>query len=115
MSKVELVITIDDKLYNRIKYLEPRANTMLDELMRSVQNGTQLPEGHGELIDVNDIRVIKLEDGLHVIEHKKGDGVDVYIEAPTVIKADANADANKNSNATANKKIVWEPVERKEA
>lgn len=33
-------------------------------------------------------------------------------EAPTVIKADANVDANKNSNATANKKIAWEPAAR---
>ena len=40
---MQIVIDIDDKLYNRIKYLEPKANTMLDELMRSVQNGTPLP------------------------------------------------------------------------
>lgn len=39
---MKIVIKIDDKLYNRIKYLEPRADTMLDELMRSVQNGTPL-------------------------------------------------------------------------
>ena len=47
---MQIVIDIDDKLYNRIKYLEPKANTMLDELMRSVQNGTPLPKGHGDLI-----------------------------------------------------------------
>ena len=41
---MQIVIKIDDKLYNRIKYLEPRADTMLDELMRSVQNGTPLPD-----------------------------------------------------------------------
>ena len=40
---MQIAIDIDDKLYNRIKYLEPKANTMLDELMRSVQNGTPLP------------------------------------------------------------------------
>ena len=40
---MQIVIEIDDKLYKRIKYLEPRADTMLDELMRSVQNGTPLP------------------------------------------------------------------------
>lgn len=37
---MQIVIDIDDKLYKRIKYLEPRADTMLDELMRSVQSGT---------------------------------------------------------------------------
>lgn len=47
---MQIVIDIDDKLYKRIKYLEPRADTMLDELMRSVQNGTPLPKGHGDLI-----------------------------------------------------------------
>ena len=41
---MEIVINIDDKLYNRIKYLEPKADTMLDELMRSIQSGTPLPE-----------------------------------------------------------------------
>ena len=40
---MQIVIEIDDKLYKRIKYLEPKADTMLDELMRSVQNGTPLP------------------------------------------------------------------------
>lgn len=50
---MKLVIDIDDKLYNRIKYLEPNADTMLDELMRSVQNGTPLPEPHGRLIDAD--------------------------------------------------------------
>ena len=43
-KQMQIVIKIDDKLYNRIKYLEPRADTMLNELMRSVQNGTPLPD-----------------------------------------------------------------------
>lgn len=50
---MQIVIGIDDKLYNRIKYLEPKADTMLDELMRSVQNGTPLPKGHGDLKDAD--------------------------------------------------------------
>ena len=41
---MQIVIEIDDKLYKRIKYLEPKANTMLDELMRSIQNGIPLPD-----------------------------------------------------------------------
>ena len=48
---MKIVIEIDDKLYNRIKYLEPKADAMLDKLMRSIQNGTPLPKGHGRLID----------------------------------------------------------------
>ncbi len=38
MSNVEIVIKIDDKLYNRIKYLESKTTSTLDELMRSVRN-----------------------------------------------------------------------------
>lgn len=52
---MQILVEIDDKLYNRIKYLEPRANTMLDELMRSIQNGTPLPKGHGRLKDVDEL------------------------------------------------------------
>jgi len=48
---MQMIVDIDDNLYNRIKYLEPKADTMLDALMRSVQNGTPLPKGHGRLID----------------------------------------------------------------
>lgn len=50
---MKIVIKIDDKLYNRIKYLEPKANTMLDELMRNIQSGTPLPEHHGRLGDLD--------------------------------------------------------------
>ena len=52
---MQVVIDIDDKLYNRIKCLEPKSNTMLDGLMRSVQNGIPLPRGHGRLIDESKI------------------------------------------------------------
>lgn len=47
---MQIVIEIDDNLYSQIKYLEPKANNMLDKLMRSIQNGTPLPKGHGKLI-----------------------------------------------------------------
>jgi hypothetical protein len=41
---MQIVIDIDDKLYKRIKYLEPKADTMLDELMRSIKSGTPLSD-----------------------------------------------------------------------
>ena len=52
---MQVVINIDDKLYNRIKYLEPKSNTMLDVLMRSVQSGTTLSKGHGDLVDIDKV------------------------------------------------------------
>ena len=55
------------------------------ELENIIVNGTPLPEHHGRLIDADDIRVIELEDSLHIIRHEKGDDIDVYIDAPTII------------------------------
>lgn len=41
---MQIVIEIDDKTYERIKYLEPKADTLLDSLMMAIQNGTPLDE-----------------------------------------------------------------------
>ena len=79
---MQVVIDIDDKLYNRIKCLEPKSNTMLDVLMRSVQSGTTLPKGHGRLIDADALKN-EWKNGFH----KKI--VDALMnDAPTIIKAD---------------------------
>ena len=86
---MQLVINIDDKLYNRIKYLEPRADSMLDELMRSVQNGTPLPKGHGKLVDKEKLGLTDFEilmckgsykEGLKMLL-KKIDNASTIIEA----------------------------------
>ena len=81
---MKIVIDIDEKLYERIKYLEPKADTMLDRLMQSVKNGTPLPEHHGRLIDESQIR--------HIVCHTErelyGDKIR-YIkvtDAPTIIE-----------------------------
>ena len=39
---MQIVIEINDKTYERIKYLEPKADTLLDSLMMAIQNGTPL-------------------------------------------------------------------------
>ena len=51
-------------------------------------NGTPLPKGHGNLIDINNINEITLEDSLHYMSHEKGDEVEWYIDAPIIVKAD---------------------------
>lgn len=53
-----------------------------------IANGIVLPKGHGRLIDIDNISVIELEDSLHIIRHEKGDNIDWYIDAPTIIEAD---------------------------
>ena len=69
---------------------------LINKTLNRIADGIQLSEGHGDLIDVSDIRVIELEDSLHIIEHKKGDEVRVYIEAPVVIKADETNNERKD-------------------
>ncbi len=41
---MKLLIDVDEKLYNRIKCLEPRSDSMLDILMRAVQSGKALEQ-----------------------------------------------------------------------
>ena len=84
---IEIVIKIEEETYNRIMNGWMPLHKAVN-LMENVQKGTPLPKGHGRLIDADDIRVIELEDSLHIIRHEKGDGIDVYIDAPTIIEAE---------------------------
>ena len=88
MADIELVIKIPEKVYNALTHTEFDANLVVDEMRKAIVQGTPLPKGHGRLIDADDIRVIELEDSLHIIRHEKGDEIDVYIDAPTIIEAD---------------------------
>lgn len=83
---MEIVIKIPDKLYETI--ISDKYGVHQGCIYDIIRDGTPLPKGHGRLIDVDDIRVIELEDSLHIIRHEKGDEVDVYIDAPTIIEAD---------------------------
>ena len=102
---MKIVIDIDDKLYNRIKYLEPHTNTMLDVLMRSVQKGTPLSKGHGKIGDLD-----KLDNRLKRMQGRHADPLDVtgnaiacgialarsmVDNAPTIIKADNGKENRK--------------------
>ena len=87
---MKLVVEIDEATYEDIKKGKVYSSfyDVPLESVNAIANGTPLPKGHGRLIDVDDIRVIELEDSLHFMQHKKGDDVDVYIDAPTIIEAD---------------------------
>lgn len=100
MADIEVVIKIDEDIYNRFTHNEARPRFEITEeerfqmdadavrLTRAFCNGTPLPKGHGDLIDITNIDVVELEDSNHIIRHVKGDEVDVYISAPIIIKAD---------------------------
>lgn len=88
MSDIELVIKIPEKTYNYVQHMGSIPMLDTQQVANAILDGTPLPKGHGRLIDADDIRVIELEDSVHIIRHEKGDEVDVYISAPTIIEAD---------------------------
>jgi len=84
---MKVVIEISDEEYETIK--NRKRPIYKDEYLEYlIKNGIPLPKGHGEIIDVNEIRVIELEDSLTLLRHEKGDELDVYIDAPAIIEAD---------------------------
>lgn len=70
MKDVELVIKISEDSYKATcngSMLPPDVKNVVE----AIKNATLLKKGHGDLIDVNDIKVIELEDSLHIIRHEK--------------------------------------------
>lgn len=49
----EIVIKIPDKVYDYVRreWVESDFDSPLNHVMNGVKNGTELPKGHGELID----------------------------------------------------------------
>lgn len=85
MEDIELVIKIPEDVYNTISGWDDKTLNWAELLLKYA---TPLQKGHGRLIDISNIDVIELEDSSHFIRHEKGDEVDVYISAPTIIEAD---------------------------
>lgn len=90
---MQIVIDIDDDIAHGIidgQNDEPRniVRSYQATIADAIKNGVPLPKGHGRLIDEDDIKEIELEDSLHFIHHEKGDEVEVYIDAPTILETD---------------------------
>ena len=79
---VELVIKISEKIYNALTHTEFDANLVVNEMRKSIVNGTPLPKGHGRLIDASKILTVTQYDG----ENEKT--YVLFDHAPTIIKAD---------------------------
>ena len=88
---MKIVINIPEELYKKISLNNPPYGEDFP-LYYAVRNGTPLPKGHGDLIDINNINEITLEDSLHYMSHKKGDEVEWYIDAPIIVEADTTRD-----------------------
>ena len=52
MSKIKLVVEIDERIIEYIKEKDLPLG-MIDDLCRAAENGTPLPKGHGRLIDAD--------------------------------------------------------------
>lgn len=87
MSDIELVIKLDEELYNYMQKGEydNHLDKRFDYQIRfAVKNGTPLPKGHGDLIDRKDL----IENGIH-----KGfcDWYDEIKMADAIIEADTKS------------------------
>ena len=52
---MQIVIEIPKKVYNALTHIDFDAHFVVDEMRKSIANGTPLPKGHGRLIDERDI------------------------------------------------------------
>lgn len=84
MSKIQLIVEVDEELYNAVK----GSDYEFEKSLTAIAHGTPLPKAHGRLIDVNSIESIMLEDSGSRLVHTKGDNVGWFIEAPTIIDAE---------------------------
>lgn len=93
---MHIVIDISEELYKNV-IERTKMGYVGSDVWIAVANGKPLPKGHGRLIDINNIESIMLEDSLDRMVYTKGNEVDWYIEAPTIIEADKEA-KNEDSN-----------------
>lgn len=101
---MKIVIDIPDNIYDAIKSAQTLVSgqrsgkTLLQILVSSVENGTPLPKGHGDLIDVIKLKA-KMFDLSQQPEGNYWDGVDAVGElidnTQTIIPAD-NAERSRN-------------------
>ena len=89
---MQIVIDIDEKMYEDLKYLNVHGFTTAVE--EAVANGTPLPKGHGKLFDVNDILDrIGLEDNDANREENVGEIITLedFDYIPAIIPADTES------------------------
>lgn len=95
MADVELVIKIDEKLYNymQTEVYNPYLDKRFDYAIRfAVRDGKPLPKRHGRLIDISEY-----EDNYYNVTIAYDDGDHIYekytrIELPTVVEADKESE-----------------------
>ena len=86
---MQIVIDIPEKVYNALTHTEFDANLVVDEMRKSIANGTPLPKGHGRLIDADEIISEATKMMKYPANHKYMECVIAHMKlAPTIIEAD---------------------------
>lgn len=83
---MKLIIDIPEEKYLFAKQLADGGKEK-DPLILALGNGIPIPKGHGEIIDINEIREVEIDDG-NIANYTKGSDIDLYIDAPAIIEAD---------------------------
>ena len=78
---MKLIIDIPEEIYNDIKNDEWIDTEPIHNMVNAIKNGTQLPKGHGRLIDENDLWFEDI-DNISCVTQRDVEN------APTIIEAD---------------------------
>ncbi len=93
MEDIELVIKIDEKAYNALTHTKFDANLVVDEMRKSIANGTPLPKGHGKLGDLDALREEVSSWGMN--DYEPSDFIDAIDQADTIIESDEEESEDK--------------------
>ena len=94
---MQLVIEIDDIAFQGVLMLVSAGEGSASDI--AIASGTPLPKGHGDLIDRDNIEVLRL--GNLTRQYDKGFDAGVtcmvnrILDAPTILEADKESDANE--------------------
>lgn len=100
MSKIKLLVEIDEKAFERICFLNKTGGYTTQAIEGtayiSIANGTVLPKGHGRLIDADKLNkkrkyLIQTQSGFSPMSEWFIKADDLF-SAPTIIKADKEND-----------------------
>ena len=109
---MEIVIKISEKVYKALAHTEFDASLVVNEMRKSIANGTPLPKGHGRLIDASKLKV-ELECGIRAGNYEEGyekyphinsmdDCVDAVEYSKTIIEADTESEVKNGQNSSNN-------------
>lgn len=88
---MELLIDIPEEIYKASQTIDVKYEDTIQIPLEVIANGTPIPEGHGNIIDVNSIKEISLSNiTYHMVWQPRNDTeLKCRIKAPILVKSDA--------------------------